>query len=120
MRRRATLVWTFLAIGGVIVVAGMTLAASRLSALDIGLSSEPLQAGQALAPTPTAAPKPKAKPKAKRTPRKTPTPVATPTAVPTVIPTAVPTVDDHSGSSGGGGDDSGGDDHGSGGHGADD
>src|SRR4051794_23372702 len=114
MRRRAALLWTLAAIAGVFLAAGVTLAASQLSRVQVGLSSEPLQAGEALAPTPTATPKPQTKPKPRRRTKPKPTPTAT--------PTAVPTVDDNGGSSGGhGADDAGGgDDHGSGGHGADD
>ena len=125
--RRPAFLWALAALAGIVLVAGMTLAASRLSTLEVGLSSEPLQAGQALAPTATPAAKPKAtatpKPKKKKK-RKRPRVVATPppvAPVPTVVApppvTPVPTVDDHGGS---GSDDSGGDDRGSGGHGSDD
>jgi hypothetical protein len=113
--RRPVLLWSLAAIAGIVLVAAVTGAASRLSTQAIGLSSEPLNAGGALAPadareTPTATPA--AKPKAKTKQRKTtPKPAATPTAV----PTAVPTVDDNGGSSDGhGSDDGGGDDHGGG------
>ena len=47
--RIATLV--ALALLGLVVAAGVSLAASRLSSQHIGLSSEPLTAGQRLAPT---------------------------------------------------------------------
>lgn len=98
--RRATLLWTVLAVGGVLLVAGVTMAASTLSTQTIGLSKEPLSAGDQLSPSTT----PTATPQARRTrtePRRTPTPTATPTA------TAVATVeDDHSGSDDSGGDDS--------------
>jgi hypothetical protein len=111
---RSTVLWILAAIAGVLLVAGVTAAASSLSTQAIGLSSEPLTAGEQLTPraTPTATPKPQ---KRKR-------PTATPTPTPTAAPTAVPTINDH----GGGSDDhsgkgsGGGDDHGSGGHGADD
>jgi hypothetical protein len=104
-----TVLWVLAAVAGVLLVAGVTAAASSLSTQTIGLSSEPLTAGEQLTPratatptaTATATPKPKARRK-KRTPTPTPTPAATAT------PTAVPTVDDH----GGGGDDHSG--HGSG------
>jgi hypothetical protein len=118
---RSTALWILAAIAGVLLVAGVTAAASTLSTQAIGLSSEPLTAGEQLTPrtTPTATPKPKqkAKPRKKRA-----RPQATATPAPTAVPTAVPTVDDH----GGGSDDhsgkgsGGSDDHGSGGHGADD
>jgi hypothetical protein len=110
--RRATVLWTVLAVCGVLLVAGVTVAASRLSTQTIGLSSEPLSAGDRLAPKATrtsAAPnqKPKRaaqKPKPTATPTATPTPpVATVTAAPPVI------TDDHGGddNSGSGSDDSG-------------
>jgi hypothetical protein len=90
--RRATLLWTLLAVCGVLLVAGVTMAASTLSTQTIGLSREPLSAGDELSPSGT----PTATPQARRA--KTTRPRPTPTA------TAVPTVDDdHSGS---GGDDS--------------
>jgi hypothetical protein len=115
---RNTVLWILAAIAGVLLVAGVTAAASSLSTQAIGLSSEPLTAGDQLTPraTPTATPRPKPKPRKRA--KATPTPTPTPTAV----PTAVPTVDDH----GGGSDDhsgkgsGGSDDDGSGGHGADD
>jgi hypothetical protein len=115
---RNTVLWILAAIAGVLLVAGVTAAASSLSTQAIGLSSEPLTAGDQLTPraTPTATPKTKPKP------RKRAKPTPTPTPTPTAVPTAVPTVDDH----GGGSDDhsgkgsGGSDDDGSGGHGADD
>ena len=118
--RRPALLWTLAALGGLVLVAGMTLAASRLSSQTVGLSSEPLQAGQSLAPadaTRTPKPKPKARKRAKPKPTATPTPraTATPHATATPAPPApVATVDDHGGH---GSDDSSG--HG-GGHGSDD
>src|SRR6478672_10173756 len=102
------LLWTLGALAGVVLAAGVTYAASSLSTQRIGISSEPVSAGQELAPkatatrtaTPTPTPKKKAKPK--------------PTATPRPTTTAIPTVDDHGGGS---------DDHGGGrggGHGSDD
>jgi hypothetical protein len=100
---RRTLLWALAAFAGVLLVAGVTAAASSLSTQTVGLSSEPLSAGEQLTPrataTPTASATPKP-PKKKRKPKPTPTPAAT------AVPTAVPTVDDH------GGDDERGDDHG--------
>jgi hypothetical protein len=116
---RSTALWILAAIAGVLLVAGVTAAASSLSTQAIGLSSEPLTAGDQLTPraTPTATPKQQPKPRKKQRPR----PTATPTPAPTAVPTAVPTVDDHGGGSDNSGKGSGGsDDHGSGGHGADD
>jgi hypothetical protein len=43
-------VWVALALLGLVVAAGVSLAASRLSSQHIGLSSEPLTAGEQLAP----------------------------------------------------------------------
>ena len=102
--------WILGALAGVVLAAGVTYAASSLSTQRIGISSEPVNAGQDLAPratatrTPTATPTPKPKPKKKKTRR--PKPTATPQPTATAVPTAVPTVDDHGGK--GGGDDSGG------------
>lgn len=107
--------WTLAAVAGVLLVAGVTVAASKLSTQTIGLSSEPLSAGEDLVPTATpartATATPTPKPKKRK---KTPTPTPIPTAAPTAVPTAVPTVDDHGGgddSSGHGSDDGGGDDN---------
>jgi hypothetical protein len=112
---RSTALWILAAIAGVLLVAGVTAAASSLSTQAIGLSSEPLTAGDQL--TPRATPTPTPKPRKKQRPR----PTATPTPAATAIPTAAPTVDDHGGGSDNSGKGSGGSgDHGSGGHGADD
>jgi hypothetical protein len=127
--RRPAVLWTLAALAGIVLVAGLTLAASRLSSQRIGLSAEPLQAGQALAPadvasspaprarraTATPAPRRTARPKRTPTPAATAVPTAVPTAVRTAVPTAVPTAvrtatpsgDDH-GSGTEPGDDSGG------------
>jgi hypothetical protein len=99
--RRAALLWTLAAVGGLVLVAGMTLAASRLSSQTIGLSSEPLQAGRSLAPADVArtpAPTPRKRAKPKPTPTPTPRAIATPRATATPAP-PVPaaTVDDHGG-----------------------
>ena len=121
---RRTVLWVLAAVAGVLLVAGVTYAASSLTTQTVGLSSEPLSAGEELVPTATPTPKatatPTPKPKKKKKKRATPTP--TPTATPTAVPTAVPTVDDHGGddSSGHGSDDSGGDDNSGHGGGGDD
>jgi hypothetical protein len=107
---RRTILWSLAAVAGVLLVAGVTAAASSLSTQTIGLSSEPLTAGEQLTPRATATAPATPTPHKKR--RSRPTPTATATAV----PTAVPTVDDR-----GGGDDHGGDDNsGHGGGGGDD
>ena len=115
---RRTALWIGAALAGLVVAAGLTTAAAQLSNQRVGLSSEPLTAGEDLAPTatPTATPTRTATP----TPTRTPRPKPRRTATPTPARTAVPTVDDHGGddNSGKG---SGGDDGGSGrGHGGDD
>src|SRR5688572_17476307 len=48
MSRRSLLAWSLAAIAGLLVAAGITLAASELSSQQIGLSSEPLSAGDEL------------------------------------------------------------------------
>jgi hypothetical protein len=95
---RRTALWIGAALAGLVVAAGLTTAAAQLSNQRVGISSEPVTAGDALAPTATPSPT--------RTPRPTPTRTPRPrrTATPTPTRTAVPTVDDH----GGGGDDNGG------------
>jgi hypothetical protein len=98
-----TVLWVLAAVAGVLLVAGITAAASSLSTQTIGLSSEPLSAGEQLTPRATA--EATATPTPKPKPTRTPTP--TPTSVPTAAPTAIPTVgdDDHSGKGGGDDDD---------------
>ena len=80
--RRSALMWTLAAVAGVLLVAGVTYAASTLSSQTIGLSSEPLSAGEDLAPREDRA-----------RDRRTPTPTATPERTP--VPTA--TSDDEGG-----------------------
>jgi hypothetical protein len=74
--------WALAAAAGVLLVAGVTYAASQLSSQAIGISSEPLSAGEDLAPRAD-------RPRERRTP--TPAPTATRTATPTA------TVDDDGG-----------------------
>lgn len=45
-----TLIWVVVALVGLVVAAGVTAAASRLSSQRVGLASEPLSAGERLAP----------------------------------------------------------------------
>jgi hypothetical protein len=114
---RSAILWTLAAVAGILVAAGVTLAASSLSSQRIGLSAEPLTAGDNLAPTsdratPAATSTPQRKRattrrKKPRRPTRTATPAPTRTAVPTSPPTAEPG-DDHGGGRGrgrGGGDD---------------
>ena len=53
---RRTPLWVLAAVTGVLVVAGVTYAASSLTTQTVGLSSEPLSAGEQLVPTATATP----------------------------------------------------------------
>ena len=104
---RRTALWIGAALAGLVVAAGLTTAAAQLSNQRVGLSSEPLTAGEDLAPTatPTATPSRTATP----TPTRTPRPKPRRTATPRPARTAVPTVDDHGGNDssgkGSGGDD---------------
>src|SRR3954470_20095201 len=50
---KTVILWALAAIAGVVLVAGVTYAASGLSSQTIGLSSEPLDTGEALAPPET-------------------------------------------------------------------
>jgi hypothetical protein len=84
---RERLVWIGLGLLGLVAAAAIGLAASKVTDAPIGLSAEPVSAGEALAPKRTATPRPRRR--------------ATPTATATSAPTA--TVDDD-----GGDDDSGG------------
>ena len=101
---RRTLAIVVLAIGGLVLAAGLTTAASTLSGQSVGLSSEPLSAGESLAPSETATPSPSPRPTRTATPRPRRTRTPRPTSTPAPTRTAVPTVDDDN--SGEGGDDS--------------
>jgi hypothetical protein len=81
--------WVALALLGLVIAGGASYAASRLVSEPVGISAEPLRAGQSLA-----APS--------RDPVRTPTPTPRPKRTPTPTPTPAPAVDDH-----GGGDSSG-------------
>ncbi len=50
MSSRATIKWVSLALVGLLVAAGVAIAASNLASRQIGLASEPISAGDALAP----------------------------------------------------------------------
>jgi len=52
-RFRSGLGWFALAVLGLVIAAGVSLAASSISSQHIGLSSEPLSAGQGLSPVTT-------------------------------------------------------------------
>ena len=80
--------WTLLALLGVVIAAVAAYGANQLATQPVGLTSEPLSAGQRLAPRTT------------RTPRPTPTATTSPVTPVTPVPT-----DDHGGESGGHGSD---------------
>jgi hypothetical protein len=50
MSSRATIKWVGLALAGLLVAGGVAIAASNLASQQIGLASEPISAGDALAP----------------------------------------------------------------------
>jgi hypothetical protein len=82
--------WAVLALVGLVIACGAAYAASRLATQPIGLASEPITAGRALAPRSGTAPHRRGEDPGDPTP--TPSPTATGTAVPTAPPaTAVPT-----------------------------
>jgi outer membrane biosynthesis protein TonB len=54
MNSRATIKWVGLALAGLLVAAGVAIAASNLASQQIGLASEPISAGDALAPAASA------------------------------------------------------------------
>ena len=112
---RERMLWVALGVVSLLLAAGLGLATSALTKAPVGLSAEPVSAGEALAPSPTAAPEADGHARAAQAP---PAQAAGPRprprrrrAAPTAAPTAVPTApsDDHSGH-GSGSDDSGGDD----------
>ena len=86
--------WTLLAVAGLAVAIALTYAAGTLSSQRIGLSSEPLTAGERLVPAQTVTPS------ASPRPHRTPTPTPTRTAVPTNTATATPAGGDHEAESG--------------------
>lgn len=83
MSSRATIKWVSLALVGLLVAAGVAIAASNLASRQIGLASEPISAGDALAPREKSNAKPKREP-----------PVRTTTSLPTT--TTAPTTTDES------------------------
>lgn len=50
MRSRATIKWAGLALAGLLIAVGVAIAAGNLASRQIGLASEPISAGDALAP----------------------------------------------------------------------
>ena len=107
---RRTLAIAVAAVAGLVLAAALTTAASSLSGQSVGLSSEPLTAGEGLAPAETATPRRPDADAARPTPRPTRTPHAAPDPrPPTPRPTSTAAADDgrrQHGSGGGGDDDS--------------
>jgi hypothetical protein len=107
----STIRWLGLALLGVLIAAGVSIAASRLASQQIGLASQPISAGDALVPR--ASPRPRRP--GGRTPAKprhtVPTPPTTSTQTaspPATVPASPPTPSGPSRSGGGEGDHGGG------------
>lgn len=121
MRLPATAKWLGLALLGLLIAAAVAIAASRLASQQIGLASEPISAGDALAPAVASPPPGRGTKQAhhrhrsEAPPGTTPAnpPLTTPTEPTTTGPPSVPSQEHTQGDEGGGG-------GGGGGHGADD
>lgn len=100
MRSPTTLKWIGLALLGLLIAAGISIAASRLASQQIGLASEPISAGDALAPVAQRPAKHRHPGREGTTPPATTTtaPPATPTTTETVAPAPPPEEPSHSGS----------------------
>lgn len=96
MRSTATLRWIGLALLGIVVAAAVAVAGSRLASRQIGLASEPITAGDSLAPARKAAGAPQ---------RSTPEPEPT-TAAPSEPPAPAPPATTAPAAPSGGADDS--------------
>lgn len=91
MRVPATLRWLGLALLGILVAAGVAIAASRLASQQIGLASEPISAGDALAPAKLSPPRHRRRPpRHQAKPERTVPTVPTVTAPPATTPTPAP------------------------------
>lgn len=73
MRVPATIRWVVLALLGLLIAAGVSIAASSLVSQQIGLASEPISAGDALAPQASSRANRHEPPRHKASPAKTPT-----------------------------------------------
>ncbi len=117
MRVPATMRWLGLALLGILIAAAVSIAASRLASQQIGLASQPISAGDALAPA-VSRKRPKRRhlgqqpahhqtttsPKSSTTPSVPPTPSEPPTySPPPVSPESSPASHDGEHNSGGGG-----------------
>jgi hypothetical protein len=79
----ATIRWVVLALLGLLIAAGVSIAASSLVSQQIGLASEPISAGDALAPQESSRANSHEAPRRKASPTKTPTePAPAETAAP--------------------------------------
>lgn len=94
MERRTGL-WVLLALLGLVLAAGVTAAASELSNQRVGLASEPLSAGDDLAPPAQQRQAKKKSPARSNTPSTPSTSPTTTTAPPVVTPLPVEPGDDH-------------------------
>lgn len=113
--------WILLALAGLALAVALSVTASNLSRQPIGLSGEPLRAGERLAPA--TAPRTRTvtaprKATKRASPKRANTPTTTATTTTRTVTQPAPTTTSNSGS--GSGDDHGGSSHGSGGHGSDD
>ena len=103
MTSNPTIKWVALALVGLLIAAAVAVLGSSLASRQIGLSSEPLRAGDALAPPMTATPKP-AKPREPKVPAESTEP-SEPTEPPTPPEATQPTEPTVIGSDGESGDD---------------
>ena len=109
---RERMLWVGIGVLSLLLAAALGLATSKLTEAPVGLSAEPVSAGEALAPSST--PDARATPDATREPRK-PKPTPTPTRTATPAPAAPPAeTDDDDNSGKGSSDDDGGSDDDSG------
>ena len=106
----STVRWIALALLGIAIAAGVSIAASRLASQQIGLASQPISAGDALAPHVSHRPGAHGRPQ-KTAPPRTPTTQTTTAPQPPPVPaptTAAPTTPTGPSRSGGGEGDGGG------------
>ena len=92
---RRIVLWTLLALAGLLIAVGVTTAATSLTSQRVGLQAEPLDAGVELAP------------RSRREDRPTPPPTPDPTPRADPTPDASATPSPEAGDDNGGGDDSG-------------
>lgn len=101
-----TIRWLGLALLGILIAAGVSIAASRLASRQIGLASEPISAGDALVPRASPRPSPHGKRAHTKPPRTSvpsrPPPTTTPQPAPVPSPTTPAPPPTNPGSSGGG------------------